>query len=319
MNQNYGILSENMHPLLGKALLRVVLFHGFGLLVAWVFTLIESHEESRQLKMKRLFRELRAEIPLKYKVNMSDIDFESFLRKASAGVTAGEELDWTFMNSCAYVFAAFTTIGYGHITPKTSLGRGVTINACLLGIPITMLAFKTLGELCATFFRFLVIKTETILFRRVELKHLKKKTFFVACVLLVVLMILASVSTIFLEHWTFMEGLYAWFTTFTTIGFGDYVLFRSYSIKLARGDISTTSLLLKGLVFVVPYAVGLSLMSCILTCLVDSVDQIRHFRDRCWSCCPSLIFDSGNVCRYDVSRSDTSDGRDREENEPGEM
>lgn len=100
-----------MHPLLGKALLRVVLFHGFGLLVAWVFTLIESQEESRQLKMKRLFRELRAEIHLKYKVNMSDIDFESFLRKASAGVTAGEELDWTFMNSCAYVFAAFTTIG----------------------------------------------------------------------------------------------------------------------------------------------------------------------------------------------------------------
>lgn len=212
-------------------------------------------------------------------------------------------------------YLLFHLLGYGHITPKTSLGQGVTIITCLLGIPIAMLAFKTLGELCATFFTFLVIKTETIALRRTELKHLKKKTFFVACLLLIVLITLASVSTIFLEHWTFMEGLYAWFTTFTTIGFGDYVLFRSYSIKLAQGDISTTSLLLKGLTFTVPYIVGLSLMSCILTCLVDSVDQIRHFRDRCWSCCPSLIFHVKRVFCHNVSQSDISEGRNHEENE----
>lgn len=100
-----------MHPLLGKAIQRVVLFYAYGLLVAWIFTLIERQEESTQLKMKRILRELRTEIGLKYNVNMSDIDFESFVTKAAAGVMAGDELDWTFLNSCAFVYAALTTIG----------------------------------------------------------------------------------------------------------------------------------------------------------------------------------------------------------------
>lgn len=175
-----------------------------------------------------------------------------------------------------------------------------------------MLALKTLGELCATFFTFLVVKTETIMFETAQPKHVKKKTFFVACTLLVVLVILASVFTIYLENWTFMEGLYAWFITFSTIGFGDYV---PHSRKLARGEISKTSLLIQGLIFAVPYVVGLSLMSCILTCLVDSVDQIRHFRDRCWSCCPSLTSHVKFLFCRKVSSYDVAEERSRERNE----
>ena len=86
-----------------------------------------------------------------------------------------------------------------------------------------------------------------------------------------------------------MEGLYAWFITFTTIGFGDYVQFESHSKKIAHGNKSTAQLFLHGIIFAVPYVIGLSLMSCILTCLVDSVDHIRDFRDRYINCWPSLI------------------------------
>ena len=185
---------------------------------------------------------------------------------------------------------SFIVLGYGHITPKTHLGQGITLLVCVIGIPITMLALKTSGELLAACFRFLVVKTENVVLKREEPKHVKKKTFSVACTLMVVLIIFSSLSSTFFEGWSFMEGVYAWFITFTTIGFGDYVQFESHARKVAQGESSKTGLLLHGIVFAVPYMVGLSLMSCILNCLVDSVDHICNFRDRCMNCSLGFIW-----------------------------
>ena len=93
--------------------------------------------------------------------------------------------------------------------------------------------------------------------------------------------ILATVSTTSIEDWSFLESLYAWFTTFTTIGFGDYIHLESFTRKTAHGDMSKIRLICYGILLSLPYVLGLSLVSCILSCLVASVDQIRHIRDNC--------------------------------------
>ena len=98
-----------MHPLLGKALLRVVVFYAYGLFVAWIFTLIEKTDEPAQDRMKRKLLSLKEETYIKY--NMTDSDFHSLVTRAAEAVTDGEEMDWTFLNSCGFVFAALTTIG----------------------------------------------------------------------------------------------------------------------------------------------------------------------------------------------------------------
>jgi len=98
-----------MHPLLGKTLLRVGLFHAYGLFVAWIFTLIERRDESADDRMSQKLRELRTEIDLKY--NMTDKDFDIFVRRAAEAAGIKAELDWTFLNSCGFTFAAITTIG----------------------------------------------------------------------------------------------------------------------------------------------------------------------------------------------------------------
>ena len=180
-------------------------------------------------------------------------------------------------------------LGYGHITPKTPLGQGITIIFCVFGIPITMLALKTTGELLATCIKFLVLKTETVILKRTEPKHVKKKTFFVASTLMVVLLISTGASAVYFENWTFIEGLYAWFTTFTTIGFGDYVMFESLVRSVDQGKAYEDQYILESLVLFIPYIAGLSLTSCLLNCVVDSVDEIRDFRDRYMNCWPSLI------------------------------
>ena len=152
-----------------------------------------------------------------------------------------------------------------------------------------MLALKTTGELLATSIKFLVLKTETVILKRTELKHVKKKTFFVASTLMIVLLISTGASAVYFENWTFIEGLYAWFTTFTTIGFGDYVMFESLVRTVEQGKTSEDQYIFENLVLFIPYIVGLSLTSCLLNCIVDSVEDIRDFRDRYMNCWPSLI------------------------------
>ena len=100
---------REMHPLLSKALLRVGVFYAYGLFIAWIFTLIERRDESAHDRMSQKLKKLRTEINLKY--NLTDNDFDFFVKRAAEAATTEEGLDWTFLNSCGFAFAAITTIG----------------------------------------------------------------------------------------------------------------------------------------------------------------------------------------------------------------
>lgn len=163
--------------------------------------------------------------------------------------------------------------GYGKITPKTGLGQGITIAICLFRIPISMLAFKTAGELVASLLRYAIIKTETILLKWGEPKHIKKKTFLAASLLAVALHILCAASATYSEGWSFMTSLYAWFTTFTTIGFGDYVPFEALQRRLNQGKVSADGVIVPGLALTLPWMVRFGVTSCLLNCTVDSLDD----------------------------------------------
>lgn len=178
--------------------------------------------------------------------------------------------------------------GYGIITPKTELGKGITIPVCLLGILITMLAFKTSGELFASSIRHLVIKIENNLLKREEVMNLKIKKLVASCTLMFALYIFASFIGAFMEKWNYVESFYAWFATFTTIGFGDYVHCEALLRGMGRGIDNTVHLVIFICVLYLPTMIGLSCMSCILGCIVDSMDQIRHFRDGCIDSCVHL-------------------------------
>lgn len=262
------------------------MFHAYGLFVAWIFTFIEKRAESSHERMERILQELKNEVDTNY--NMTNNDFARFVAKAAEAVMEGNQLDWNFLNSCGFVFAALTTIGFGNITPKTPLGQGITIIFCLIGIPLTMLALKSAGEIMACGIRFLVIKVETGVLKNDTPKHVKVKIFLSAVSLLIILFLLTSAFSVLIENWSYLKSLYAWFTTFTTIGFGDYIHLDSFARKAARGEIPNYRVVLYGLVSSFPYLMGLSLVSCILSCLVDSVDNVRNFRDRCTKFVQSL-------------------------------
>ncbi|XP_035448270.1 potassium channel subfamily K member 15 [Spodoptera frugiperda] len=60
---------------------------------------------------------------------------------------------WSFSSAFLYSLTVITTIGYGHLSPKTDWGKVVTILYALLGMPLFLLYLTNVGELLARWFK----------------------------------------------------------------------------------------------------------------------------------------------------------------------
>ena len=98
-----------MNVLLEKTLQRFIIFYLYGLFVAWIFTLIEKLEETAHERKERALEDIRKGMDKKY--NMTDQDFNKFVKTTYEAMKDGEILDWNFQNSATFVFAALTTVG----------------------------------------------------------------------------------------------------------------------------------------------------------------------------------------------------------------
>ncbi|XP_061843075.1 potassium channel subfamily K member 3a [Nerophis lumbriciformis] len=184
---------------------------------AAIFDALESQEETSQRGEVSL---RRAELLHTY--NLSEEDFDKLekvvleLKPHKAGV------QWTFAGSFYFAITVITTIGYGHAAPSTEGGKGFCMLYALLGIPLTLVMFQSVGERINTFVRYLLHRLKKCLgMRRTEVSMVNMVTVgFISCTS--TLCLGAQAFTHF-EGWTFFHAFYYCFITLTTIGFGDYV------------------------------------------------------------------------------------------------
>lgn len=92
----------------------------------------------------------------------------------------------------------------------------------LLGIPLTLVMFQSLGERINTFVRYLLHRAKKGLgMRRADVSMANMVLIgFVSCIST---LCIGAAAFSYYEHWTFFQAYYYCFITLTTIGFGDYV------------------------------------------------------------------------------------------------
>ncbi|XP_065207885.1 uncharacterized protein galene [Planococcus citri] len=71
------------------------------------------------------------------------------------GNETADSLQWTSGGALFYSIIVITTIGYGHIAPKTPQGKIATIFYAVVGIPLMLLCLSNIGDVMAHSFRFI--------------------------------------------------------------------------------------------------------------------------------------------------------------------
>ncbi|XP_071137594.1 potassium channel subfamily K member 2-like isoform X1 [Mytilus galloprovincialis] len=147
--------------------------------------------------------------------------YDSGVLSVNGSTTAATQ--WDFGNSYFFVLTAITTIGYGNQTPATKGGQAFIVIFALIGIPVTGLMIAGLAEKIKKFYSYLKTKTIPCLEKYTKTENvLKHLLIYLTIICLLILIPSAIFYTI--EGWTYGEAIYYSLITFTTIGFGDFVV-----------------------------------------------------------------------------------------------
>ncbi|KAM6164675.1 potassium channel subfamily K member 15 [Rhynchocyon petersi] len=188
---------------------------------AAVFDALESEAESGR---KRLLAQKRSELRRKY--GFSTDDFRELERLALQAEPHRAGRQWKFAGSFYFAITVITTIGYGHAAPGTDSGKVFCMFYALLGIPLTLVTFQSLGERLNALVRRLLLAAKRCLGLRRP--RVSTENMVVAGLLVCAATLALGAATFaHFEGWTFFHAYYYCFITLTTIGFGDFVALQS--------------------------------------------------------------------------------------------
>ncbi|XP_037038541.1 open rectifier potassium channel protein 1-like [Bradysia coprophila] len=145
--------------------------------------------------------------------------------------TLDEHVDpyvWNFFHAFYFSFTTCTTVGYGNISPSTSLGRIILCFYALFGIPISCFFIASVAH----FFAATYVRLHK---QYMEYKHANTKNYVPPAVGfagkicmyltpgLVIFIFVPAILFSYFEEWDYVRSVYYSFVTLSTVGYGDLV------------------------------------------------------------------------------------------------
>ncbi|XP_014242397.1 TWiK family of potassium channels protein 18-like isoform X2 [Cimex lectularius] len=173
----------------------------------------------------------------------------------------GDELSWDLTGSIFFCATTCTTIGYGDITPVTTVGKILMMFYAFFGIPLFLILLGFVGE---TFANLINTTSDHILpldpkggkLDERQLEKNEKRRFKISGVSKRPMLIFFTVEIFYVligvkifmsseEHLHYLDSLYFTIITLYTIGFGDFILDRKFMlgcIMYIIGGLTLTSI-----------------------------------------------------------------------------
>lgn len=157
---------------------------------------------------------------------------------------------------------------------------------------------KSIGELIAKWFNAVVKGFEKRVFKTMEPKRVQTKSAVILVTLMVLLMMANGFWMQYFKEWTFREGVYYFFVSFSTIGFGDYVL------RIDKGTQNLKELTAKGSpeqeetrphIVIYEFLLTFYRMFClfvvssVLNSIMTAIEEIKKHHTRCAGCIPREV------------------------------
>ncbi|XP_053947293.1 two pore potassium channel protein sup-9 [Anastrepha ludens] len=184
---------------------------------AAVFDSLESETEKRRWEALQAVEDM---IIRKYNITQEDFKVMETVVLKSEPHKAGQQ--WKFTGAFYYATTVLTTIGYGHSTPSTIGGKLFTMCYAIVGIPLGLVMFQSIGER--------VNRLSSYVIQAVKKSLRCKRTAASEVDLICVVTTLSSLTIAGgaaafsrYEGWSYFDSVYYCFITLTTIGFGDMV------------------------------------------------------------------------------------------------
>jgi len=161
-----------------------------------------------------------------------------------------------------------------------------------------MLALKSVGEVISKLVKAIVTKFEKKILKRPKPKHVQTKSTVILFSLMIVSLFTGGTLQIF-QNLSLREGVYFWFITCATVGFGDYVPQKMTKTIRQLSSNSTETFEVEEtisieMLFVIECVIGLCIVSSVLNSIMAAIEE-RNWRPRCRGYIPRRAHDQAGI------------------------
>ncbi|XP_065060718.1 potassium channel subfamily K member 3-like isoform X1 [Rhopilema esculentum] len=249
-----------------KVLILLAVFFVYLVIGAVIFWKVEDKPDKTDEALREIYN--------KYDIGNGSLSFDRFVSITKSEIedvfkiSHFGETSWSFYSAFYFCGSVVTTIGYGHMTPKTDAGRIILLFYALVGIPLNLWTLKVMGDVITSLLTNLVSKFEKTVLRRQELKHIKLKVVAGMAALNITVLLLGGLMYKVSENWSYIEGIYYCFIVYSTIGFGDLVPNEGHEFSSQK---EVFMMFVRGFNLII----GLSLLSSLLSSIIQAADELK--------------------------------------------